>query len=263
MKGLSLSLKRTAIFLCLCVGMLALNPCAFTAETLSIRADVWMPYNGEPAGDVGYMVEVLKKVYSEFNVVIDYQTMPWARAIKEVRDGNFDAVIGAYKMDVPDFVFPQEHFTIGGEAFFVLSSKTWEFKDHSSLKQQKMGCIKDYSYGEDIDKYIKENPTMVECVSGDDPLEQNIKKLIAGRIDVLIEDAAVFWWKVHSMSGIKEKVKSAGSLGKNTPMYIAFSPQDKKKAKSKEYADKFDQGFKKLVASGEIARLKDKYKIAK
>ena len=45
---------------------------SFAAETISVRADVWMPYNGEPGAEKpGYGIEILKAVFGPQNIEID------------------------------------------------------------------------------------------------------------------------------------------------------------------------------------------------
>ncbi|MBF0205910.1 MAG: transporter substrate-binding domain-containing protein [Oligoflexia bacterium] len=228
-------------------------------DTLSVCADIWMPFNGDPKSSTpGFMVEVIKKIYAEFDVKIDYRLMPWARAIKEVRTGSCIALIGAYKGDAPDFIFPQEYFSLGTDGFFVLSKKSdWQYQGIDSLKGMKLGCILDYSYGEEVNEYIKSYPKQVDCIGGIDPLLQNISKLSAGRIDILVEDIAVFNW-ILDEKDMTGKIVLAGTGQKKMPLYIAFSP---KAMRSNIFATFFDRGMRKLSKSGDLAALKKKYKI--
>jgi polar amino acid transport system substrate-binding protein len=52
------------------------------ADTISIRADLWCPFNCDPSGaKPGYMIEIAKAVFEPLGHKIDYQTLNWARAI--------------------------------------------------------------------------------------------------------------------------------------------------------------------------------------
>ena len=78
------------------------------AETLSIRADAWPPYNAEPKSiKPGYMINVLLEIFMPQGYALDYQQLSWTESLDAVRKGEFNAVIGATKDDAPDFVFPR------------------------------------------------------------------------------------------------------------------------------------------------------------
>src|SRR5262245_47560403 len=112
-----------------------LLPSAYAAE-VTLRADVWYPMNGEPnAANPGYMVEIAKESLAVGGHTINYQNLPWERAVTEVRAGKFDCVIGAYKDDAPDFIFPDEELGRVGQAFYVKKGNSWRYNgDINSLK---------------------------------------------------------------------------------------------------------------------------------
>jgi polar amino acid transport system substrate-binding protein len=56
------------------------------AQTISIRADYWYPMNGDPNSDKpGYMIDLAKAIFEPQGIAVDYQLMPWSRAIQETR----------------------------------------------------------------------------------------------------------------------------------------------------------------------------------
>ena len=68
--------------------------------TIVIGADIWCPVNCEPNSDhPGYMIEIANKIFKEQAVKVEYQVMPWARAIVEAEKGNIQAIVGAFKGD--------------------------------------------------------------------------------------------------------------------------------------------------------------------
>lgn len=74
---------------------------------MSLRADFWCPFNCEPdAARPGFMVEIAQYALGKYGHTVDYQIMPWNRAIKEVRAGKIDGVIAELKSHSPDLIYP-------------------------------------------------------------------------------------------------------------------------------------------------------------
>jgi polar amino acid transport system substrate-binding protein len=228
------------------------------ANTVTIRADEWYPINGVPdAKKPGYMIELAQVILAKHGHTVEYRSMPWERSLKEVRRGSFDCVVGAYKEDAPDFIFPDVAWGSIESSFYVKNETAWRYTGIDSVKKVVMGSIGGYAYSEELDKYIEQNKGKgkVQVINANNALEQNIKKLLKGRLDTVIESHLVMEAKLKSM-GATDKVKSAGILVKAENMYIACSPA---KSTSKEYAKLFSEGIKELRASGKLKEILDKY----
>lgn len=240
-------------------SLLLLNCKSFAAggDVLKVRADTWCPYNCEPKDkNPGYMVEVLEAAFGKAN--INYDTMNWARAILDTREGSFDAIIGAAKEDAPDFIFSSP-LGASNNCFYAKATSKFKFTGIDSLKSVKLGIVKDYAYFEDLNGYIKQNYGNRERIDehyGDDVQEKMMAKLEAGRIDAFVEDPSVVSYilKKHpEMKDINEVgCKEIGSL------YIAFPP---KNPKSKERAEKLSAKIDSMVKSGEMTKLLEKYSV--
>ncbi len=224
---------------------------------ISIRADVWCPYNCEPGAKPGYMIELADAAFKAANLKIDYQNLNWARAIAETREQKFTAIVGAAKNDAEDFIFPENALGLSRSCFYTKKDSTWSYKNASSLEGITIGVIKDYTYGDEIDNYIKKHEKdskRVDIVSGDNPLDLNIKKVKAGRIAAFIEDEAVGDYTIAQRK-LTGDLKLAGCV-KETPLYIAFGP---KNPKSKEYAKILSDHVAKARKDGSLAKLLDSY----
>lgn len=226
------------------------------ADEITIVADEWTPYSGKSDSKLpGYGIEIAQQVFEAEGHTVHFKTVPWSRAIIDTRSGKYNAIIGAYKKEAPDFVFPEEEFGMTRISFFAKKENTWSYTGLESLQEIKIGVIKGYSYGKELDKYLKENHHRVQYVYSKDPLLQNIKKLLANRFDVLIEDENVLLHKVKDM-GLTDKVVNAGFADVSGKLYITFSPKIKK---SKEYAEILTKGIRRLKDSGELDKILSKY----
>jgi len=237
--------------------LLAMPP-TVAAETITVRADEWCPYTCQPHSDKpGFLIEIAQSLFEKKGYVIDYQVMPWARAILETREGQYHSIAGAFKEDAPDFIFPENELAISVSALFAKQEKSWKFKDVSSLESIVVGVIRDYSYGEQLDQYIekhKKDTRKIQIVSGDNALELNIKKLILGRIDVFPEDSSVVSYYLANHPQ-QEKIVNIGAVS-NDKIYIAFSPH---LPVSRKYAQILSDGIKEIRMSGKLQEILTKY----
>ena len=228
------------------------------ASTLTVRADNWPPYNGDPtAAKPGYMIEVLKEIFEPQGITIDYQLMPWTRALHDVNTGKFDAVVGTDAEESPEMILPEENFGLLSNAMYIRKNTAWRYKGVSSLEGMRLGVIDGYSYGPVVDAYIEQNRNSgkVFVVNGDDALPKLIKMLQAGRIDVVVEDANVMMYTLGSLSATN--IVAAGDLS-DERMYLQLGLTPNKET-SRKYEKMFNEGIAKLCASGRLQQILGSY----
>jgi polar amino acid transport system substrate-binding protein len=236
---------------------LAVSAATWAGETLTLRADHWMPFNGDPhGGRPGFVIELARAIYTPHGITVDYQVLPWARAVKGVEDGQFDGAIAATREDVPDAVFPSEPLGNQTATLFVPAASAFQFHGVQSLNGVRFGCVNDYSYSDELDAYIAANPGgSVNALAGDKPAVQAVVLLQRGRLDVFVEDASVFREAVREAGAEASAFRAAATLA-TKPLYIAFSPR---RPTSARFAQLYDEGVARLRASGELQQLLAKY----
>ncbi len=234
---------------------------AAAAETLTIVADEWCPYNCAPnAEPKGILIEIAEKIFSEQGIQIKYTNLPWARAIEETREGNYDAIVGAAHTDAPDFIFPEPAPARAGNVFVVGPNSSWRYSGLKSLEAVSLGVIQDYSYGDELDRYIesnKNNRDRVQIVSGDDGLRMNLRKLLANRVAVILDDRSVITWTLKANPEFAA-AKIVDQASPEDGAYIAFSPAHRER--STKLAEQFATALKKLIAQGEVERIAARYR---
>ena len=236
-------------------------PATALADTVTLRADEWYPYNGVPgSAKPGYMIEIAQQALAKGGHKVDYALMPWERVLESVRKGEVDCAVGAAKTDAPDFLYPEEPLGRDQSAFFVKKGSTWRYNGIPSLGAVKLAVIAGYSYDDALDQYILDNKgkPALQALSGDNALDQNIKKLKAGRVDVVVESQAVFSAKVADL-GLKDEFEVAGTLAEASEVFIGCSPA---KPAAKDYVRLLTDGVRAMRASGELASLLAKYGVA-
>jgi polar amino acid transport system substrate-binding protein len=239
--------------------VLSVLSAASQALTITLRAEEWAPFNGEPGSErPGYLIELATRIFAQAGHKVDYQLMPWERAIADVRAGKFDCIVGAYKEDAPDFVFPSVPLGRDQQGFFRADGKDWQF-DAATLKQQRLAVIGGYSYddGGVLDTYIKNNERSanIQVSKGDAPLARNIRMLVAGRVDIAVSSIPVMRSKLDEL-GLTGKVQQVDTLGDPYDVYIACAPG---KILSKTYTELLGKGVQKMRSSGELQTILQKY----
>ncbi|MDX1453015.1 MAG: transporter substrate-binding domain-containing protein [Oleiphilaceae bacterium] len=228
------------------------------ADTLTIRADEWFPMNGDPFSEQpGYMIELAEVILAPHGHTVEYRTMPWERSLTMVREGKFDCVVGAYIDDAPDFVFPEQEWGINKSTFYVKQGESWRYTGIESLRDIKIGTIGSYAYSDEFDAYVEANKqsSKVQVLKANNALEQNIKKVLAGRITATVESDLVMEAKLKEM-GLQGQLVPAGLLSDGDAMYIACSPA---KESSKHYVKLFSEGVEALRQSGQLKTILEKY----
>lgn len=249
-------LKRLA--LTVLVAGTALSASAARADVITLRADEWCPYNcAEDSDKPGYGVEIAKEIFAKAGHTLEYKNMAWARALEECRKGGIMAVIGAARKEAPDFVFPQETIAVVDNTFAVKKGNAWRYAGTASLEKLKLGTIQGYSYDGEVGAYVEANAkdkARIDMVGGDNALEQNLKKLAAGRVDATVDAKPVLAYKLMKL-GLADKVEFVGSVDPSQT-FIAFTPAN---PRSKDYAQILDKGMAEMRASGRLKQILDRY----
>jgi polar amino acid transport system substrate-binding protein len=228
------------------------------SKVITLRADEWYPYNGVSTADKpGYMIEIAIAAFEQKGYTVDYQTMPWNRAVIETRKGNFDGIVGAMSNHIPNFIIPDIELGVSKTLFWAKKELSWKYKGIKSLDNITLGAIKNYTYGDKIDSYLKKHVTKrqkVQFVYGEGALIKNLNKLLNNRIDVFIEDEIVFNTMLKQEKYTQEIV-SVGQLSE-LKVYIAFSPERKT---SEKYAKILTEAMHEFRKSGKLKEILDRY----
>ncbi|WP_077530081.1 substrate-binding periplasmic protein [Vreelandella utahensis] len=225
---------------------------------ITLVADVWCPFNCAPdAESPGILVEIARQALLLEGYRVDYQSMPWRRAIRGVRNGNFHGIIGAGPAETPDFHFPDQPLAMAHHSLFTLPGSNWTYMALDSLASIRLGVIQEYSYGGLYDDYIQPNETNDErlmVLSGNEVLPRLIQLLEMGRIDALAAEEKVLEYHYRQQGRINP-LRNAG-LAYQEELYIAFSPA---KPDGGELADALSRGMAKLREQGMVADILNDY----
>jgi len=233
-----------------------------TLTKIVLRGDEWMPYYGATdPNKPGYMIELAERVFAPMGIEIDFEVIPWNRAIALTARGESHCIVGAVKNDAPDFLYHARPVGIDWVNFYVRGDDEWRYRGVSSLKGRRTGIIAEYAYGNDyLGPYFADpaNAPYVVEVFGNYPLIQLITLLRHGRIDAFLENGDVIDF-YQSRQPSPEFLKSAGRLGHENPMYFGCSPMLPNTGKF--ILEALDKGIEVERASGRLRVLLAKYSL--
>lgn len=232
-------------------------------KEITIVADEWCPFTcADDNSKQGILVDIVREALSRHGVKVEYKTMPWTRAIAETRAGKHSAIVGASPEEALDFIYPSLPQAVSHLAFYSLKENPWKYdhNDKKSLEKISFGAVADYSYNKTIDEYIakhKKEPAHVQLAYGEDALEVNIKKLMAGRIGAILEEDMVMRRYLEEKK-LSDKLVRVGVLpeDRSSFLYIAFSPHD---ANASTYTWLIDQEMLRMLYSGRVTEIMNEY----
>jgi polar amino acid transport system substrate-binding protein len=227
------------------------------AETVTLRADSYPPFNSDPAGQhPGVMIDLAKAVFTAKGYQVDYQLMPWPKAVEAVRTGAIDGAVAADEAGTAGLAYPKEPQGEWKPVFNVLAGTTWKYAGDASLNQVTIGVVQDYDYGNDpegksYNALFESNPEKIEVFKGNDASLLAVRALFAGKVQVIIEDPRVLKAVVQNHQLDASRLASAGASGSGYPLYIGFSPNERGRRLAQELSD----GTAALRASGELGKI--------
>lgn len=244
----------------LCVPLFALLsvPVMSQADTWSIRADSWCPYNCEPSDNhSGYMIEIIELAAKSAGHKVDYKIVPWSRALVDVRLGQVNGVVGASDGDREGLTFT-EKLGVDQACFYVNQGDAFKYSGINDLTRlRSVGTAQGYEYTADFMKWAKTNPDKVQVMTGDDPTTSNVKKLKANRIQAMLLNSNVFQSSRKTVPEMKDLV-SAGCL-ESIDLYAGFGTAN---PKTVDIVKSVNAKLAELKKSGGMSKLLGKYGIA-
>lgn len=225
------------------------------ADTWTVRADSWCPYNCEPGSvNPGYMIDVINQAAAATGNKVEYKTVPWSRALAEARSGAITAVVGMATGDSEGLI-RSDKMGIDSTCFFVNDGDSFKYTGPQDMaKLKSVGSAQDYGYPDVFTEWQKSNPKKVQSLAGDNIIAMNIKKLKRNRIQAFLENATVIGYARRSNTDLKGIV-NAGCLNEED-LFVGYS-QKSPVAPAMQKA--VNAKLAELKKSGALAKILMKY----
>jgi len=234
--------------------LLALSSFLFAQEKVIVLANEtsWAPYYGKELKNGGYTTEIIVEAMARVGYKVKIKWLPWNRAVSLAVKGTYDGLGACYynEQRAKNFVYTD---SIGDTqtVFFKLKSKDIKYNTLEDLKAYKIGTAKNYGYPE---KFL--NASYLNKIEAP-KLDFNIKKLLKGRVDVVIGTKKVTQHLLNnSYSDEKSKIDIMEPAIDKMLLYVAFS---KNNAGYKQKVEDFNKGLSIIKADETFNKILEKH----
>lgn len=194
-------------------------------KQLTFAAAQWCPYS---CGDGrGIVSDYLHEIFAQQGIELIVKTIPWSRALQEARFGHIDGVLTLVPGEAQALLMPEVATMHYQDCFYTRPGSDWQFTGVTSLPQQVLGVVQDYSFDGAMDDYIKNNannPQRLQSMVGSQPSLRLINMLQRGRIDTYLDDKRVMSYSLKQLQQAPNALLNAGCLAEK-PLYLGLSPQ--------------------------------------
>ncbi|NDV26477.1 ABC transporter substrate-binding protein [Desulfovibrio sp. JC010] len=252
---MSKSIKTFLVFWIICA--------AFWCSSIAARADgysfvslEYAPYACCQNGTLkGWDIDIMQECFRRMNEKLDMTLVPWKRALYMGMNGHADGLIGILKVPAREqkmyFSTPIRGETI---SFFVRQDSDIVFDgDLSNMGKLRFGVVSDYSYGKEVENFLKTKVSADRVEKAVSP-DMNVAKLFKGRFDILIGDTASTIHTIRTM-GLTGQVRRLYPPVSFNNVYAAFS----KKRKLGHLRDRFNVALESMRKDGTLHHIMKKY----
>ena len=229
----------------------------------------WPPYIGEKICRQGWVQQLTVAIFASQGYEVTSTFYPWARTVKNAEKGDSDVLYPEYFIEkgAPSDVYKGtkrlQHLAIsrkfpgGPISFMKRKGENDKYKGKfENLKDEKIGVVRGYQNTPEFDALMDKGFFDIDKAKND---LVNVKKLLVGRVKMIIGDPSVIRFSIanSNMSKIKKlkylkELVSVSPLIQYNHLYYAFS---KKKRNWKGKLNSVNKAIKEFEETGEMFRI--------
>lgn len=213
-----------------------------------------LPGNAEPSG---FAVELVQHIFQQLGAEVTVTLYPWERAMAKARLGEADCIFTVYHSAEREQFLDYSHELVIAQTihFYARKNSSLSFNgDLGRLKGYRIGVVRQINYGPKFEQ-ARSGMAIDEAAN----VEQNFRKLAAGRVDLVPSNAATAAATL-SLLAFREDAAMIVRLSppiEVVPSFIGFS----KRRQLGPLRDRFDAALKKYAATAEYRHLLEKYQL--
>lgn len=153
------------------------------AQTLRLAGDAWAPYADVSLLHDGLSTDLIRTALGRAGYDIEYEQVPWARAIHGLSEGRYDIVINAwYSEDRTRIGVFSAPYLINRLRFLKRKDASIDYQSLSQLHAYSIAIVRGYAYSPefDADALLKKIPVASFSTA--------VRMLAAGRVELTVED---------------------------------------------------------------------------
>ena len=242
-------MSRILIFL-----IISLFSLSTFAEKIIAAGDPWPPFSDPDLPNQGISIEITRAAYKTQNYEVEMKFVPWARAIDGVKEADYDVLLAAWHTkERAKFLLYSDSYLENKIKFIKRKGDNFEFSGLDSLTGKNVGVVRGYGYGDEFS-----NAPNFSRPEGKNVIT-SIKKLVAKRIDLTLEDEIVARAMLKKQAPeLLYKIEfTKNALSKNS-VHVASGL---KNSRHKEFIDAFNKGFKEIKSNGTLDAILKKHGI--
>ncbi len=154
--------------------------------TVRLVSTEFPPYTGAALPGGGIACEITRAALRQVGLTMSLQFRPWARALLEFQRGEHDGVIGAWRTPERErqMRFPSPLGIVNQIGFMARADARHRVDDLDRLAGLRIGTVNGYANPERFERARLQVEPAVDDLA-------NLRKLLAGRIDLILIDKGV------------------------------------------------------------------------
>lgn len=239
------------IFSVLATAGIVMSSTVAQAENLSLAATEWPPFYGAELEDGGFMTEIVAEAFSRAGHDTDVDFLPWKRAFEGTRDGKFDALFTMWHR--PE---REEHFIFSDAlpsnelVFLVRNGAPEEFVGYDAMKDISVGVVRGYAPPPGF-----EEAGLTVSEARDD--EENLRKLLRGRVDAVLTDRIVAQHIINTK--FQDQVEEFGWMNPPVHVDVQHMVVPKVNPDSEALMNEFNAALNEMTSDGTLNAIMSKH----
>jgi polar amino acid transport system substrate-binding protein len=221
---------------------------ANASEKIVLTTLDWEPYIGQSMKQNGYVAVLVKEAFRRGGYNAEFKFYKWGRVVGLAKAGKVDGYFPEYYSDaVKSYAKFSIPFPGGPIGFFKLKKSKIKYRNLKDLKPYKIGVVRGYVNTKEFDSasYLRKDLAQSELT--------NFKKLVAGRIDLLVADKFVGLELIKKhMPEKAAQIEFISETLEEKDLYVCIS---KKGRDSDKIVKAFNYGLKKMKADGTVTKI--------
>ncbi|MCP3942327.1 MAG: amino acid ABC transporter substrate-binding protein [Desulfobacteraceae bacterium] len=155
-------------------------------KNVHLATDPWAPFYGPELKNGGFFTEIVRESFKRSGYKLSVDFVPWKRAVVQSKEGKFDGLLGAFHTKEREtFYIYSNPISTSSLVFVTKKERDIKYTTLKDFKNYQIGTIRGYTYSPGFDNaaYLHKQPVQ--------DVRINIKKLLKGRIDIIIDSRAV------------------------------------------------------------------------
>lgn len=217
------------------------------ADVLRIASYAWEPFIDAKRDDGGISISVVRKIFEDQGHTVELVNASWSDSLTLFNNNEIDILPAVwYKKKRGETMLYSTPYAKNRLVFIKPKGSQYEFDGLSSLHGKTVGTVKGYAYSEGFmrDQKIQR--------SEKDSLQTNVNGVIAGEIDLTIDDEIAA--KASIGANQLAKIDFTKNALSEVPLFITCKKQS---PKCDDLIEEFNVGLKIMKKNGSLQALLD------